>query len=427
MPAVVSPLSVAQVDAFRDGDEAVFEQLVRTRYDPLVDKAGARLGADEIAAPRVVIAVFMDAWTDREQFLTPDAIDAYLDEAVPHRVADEMRRRASLHRFEKHEGVHVAPPAAKTDMTAGDAWDEIEKRLHVSAEELAEHREESRKLARRHAHEHVASVSSRRVPVGMLVMGAILLVVAVFGLRWMDQGSAELALTQALASEDARVLQSSPGQRGSITLLDESSAQLGAGSMMRIPRGFGTSVRGLQLEGAAHFVVAQGQELPFEVRARNSAIIVTGTDFSIRAYDDEPEVLVTVREGSVRVHPLVGDNTSHVIEAGDAVAVALDGTIRTPTAQELLLYFSWVDGEIVLENVTVDRALAKLKRWHNLDAQLDDPLLGERVVNTRLTLESAGQALDALTRAAGLRVDYEGEQMVLRDTSATSGSAPSVK
>lgn len=418
MPAIVTPLSVAQVDAFRDGDEGVFEQLVRTRYDAMVERAGMQLGADAPAAPRVAMSVLMGAWTDRERFLTPEAMDDYLDEQLPHRCAEEMRRRASLHRFEKHEGVQVTASTAKSAMTAAEAWDEIEKRLHVSAEELAEHREESRKLARRHARENVDRVATRRFPVGMVVIGSILLAAAVFAMRWMDQGSAELALSKAIQSDDARVVQASPGQRGSITLLDESTAQLGAGSMMRIPRGFGASVRGLKLDGAGHFVVAQGQPLPFQVRVRNSAVTAAGTDFSVRAYDDEPEVLVTVREGSVRVHPVLGENASHVIAAGEGIAIANDGTVRTPTSQELALLFSWVDGEIILENVTVDRAIAKLKRWHNLDIELADPKLGERLVNTRLTLESSGQALDALTGAAGLTMDYKGEQMVLRDASS---------
>ncbi len=423
MPAIVTPLSVAQVDAFRDGDEGVFEQLVRTRFDALVERASARLGTDAPAAPRVAMSVLMDAWTDRERFLTPDAIEDYLDEQLPHRCADEMRRRASLHRFEKHEGVQVTAASTKVGMTAAEAWDDIERRLHVSAEELAEHREESRKLARRHAREHVDSVASRRIPVGLLVVGAVLLVAVVFGLRWMDQGSAELALTNALQSDDVRSLRAAPGQRGSITLLDESTAQLGAGSTLRIPRSFGQDLRGVHLDGSGHFVVAQGQALPFQVRVRNSAIVVTGTDFSVRAYPDEPEVLVTVREGSVRVQPLLKENASHALEAGDALAIAADGTVRTPSAAELALAFSWVDGELILENVALNSALEKLKLWHNLDAQLDDPTLGDRPVSARLTLESSGQALDALTRAAGVVVDYEGEQMVLRDTLVKPNSA----
>ncbi len=415
MPAILTPIAAEQADAFRAGDERAFELLVRSRFDALVEKAGIQLGADAVAAPRVAMGVLLGAWADRARFATPGAIDDYLDEAVSHRAAEELRRRASLHRFELHEGVHVTTPTAKAGMTAQQAWDEIHTRLHVSAEELAEHREEARRVARRHAREHVDTVARRRPPMAMILGGVGLLVVAVLAMRWMDRGSAELALTRALEAEDVRTIYASPGQRGTISLLDESSAQLGATSTLRIPNGFGTAFRGLELDGAAHFVVAAGPSRNFQVRTRGAAIVATGTDFSVRAYDDDPELFVTVQEGTVRVHPVIGASSSRTLRAGESVAVARDGTMRTPAPNEVAVVFAWVNGELLLEDATVDHALTTLRRWHNLDATLDDPGLGARTVTTKLTLESSGQALDALTRAANLAVDYDGTRMVLRD------------
>ncbi len=423
MPAILTPLSVEQVHALQQGDEHAFEQLVRSRFDLLVEKAGLQLGSDAAAAPRVAMGLLMSAWTDRAQFTSPHALDDYLDDALPHRVAEELRRRASLHRFELHEGVQVATPVAKAGMTAQQAWDEISARLHVSAEELAAHREESRRLARKHTREHVDRVSRQSMPVGMIAIGVVLLIAAVIAMRYMDRGSAELALTRAIESADARLLQSAVGQRGTIELLDQSTAQLGAGSTLRIPRGFGNTLRGLQLDGAAHFAVSPGNDLDFQVRVRNSAVVAVGTEFSVRAYDDDPEIMIMVREGKVRVTPVRGELSSQNLDAGDALAIAADGSVRTPSAQEVTLAFSWIDGALRLENVTVDRALAKLRRWHNVRAELEDSTLGSRLVTTSLTLESSGQALDALTRAADLTVDYVGEQMVLRDARGAAASA----
>lgn len=418
MPAVLTPLSPAQVAAFSAGDESAFEHVVRTRFDSLVEKAGVALGPDASSAPRVALNVLLAAWTDREQLTTPAVLDAYLEDAVPHRVVEEQRRRASIHRFEQHEGVHVTSPGAKTGMSADEAWREIDRRLHVSEEELAEHREESRKLAKKHAREHVDRVSNSRVPVGMIAVGLLLVAAVVVGMRWMDRGSAELALTRALEAEDVRTLRAAPGQRGTIELLDASTAQLGAGTTLRIPRGFGTAVRGLILDGASHFIVAPDNALDFQVRVRNSAITATGTAFSVRAYEDDADLIVAVREGAVRVHPVLGEAASTTLNAGESLVVTSDGSTRTPTAQELTLAFSWIDGELTLEDVSVDQAVAMMRRWHNLSANLAEPSLGQRRITTKLPLESSGQALDALTRAANLVVTYEGEQMVLRDAAA---------
>ncbi len=424
MPAIITALPQELVASFRNGDEHAFEQLVLARFDPLVEKTEQHLGTHSSAAPRVAMSVLLSAWTDRAAFTTPMSLDDYLEEAVPHRSADELRRRAALHRFEVHEGVQVTTPSAKQGMSATQAWDAISTRLHVSDAEREEHREESRALAKRHAREHVNSVAGQKLSMGMIVTGVVLLIAVVVAMRMMDRGSAELALTRALDSEDVRVLRAAPGQRGTITLLDESTAQLAAGSTLRVPRGFGNDIRGLSLDGAAHFVVAPDKSPNFEVRAHGTSIVATGTAFTVRAYDDEADVLVTVREGTVRV--AAGASETRTLKAGESVAIARSGSMRTPAREELPLAFSWVDGELVLENVSVARALTQLRRWHDVDAQLSHDSLGTRVVNARLTLESSGEALDALSRAANLRVDYEGKQMVLRDAaSASANAAPS--
>jgi len=423
MPAILTPLAVDQIAALRAGDETAFEQLVKTRFDVLVDNARTRLGQQSSAAPRVALSVLLSAWTDRATFMTPGAVDAYLDDAVPRRAADELRKRASLHRFEVHEGVQVTAPSGKSDMTADQAWQQIRERLHVSAEQLEAHREESRTLAKKHAREHVDSVVGRRTPVGAIAIGVLLLVVIVFGMRFMNTGSAELALTRALSAPEARTLRAFPGQRGTISLLDESTAQLGAGSTMVVPKGFGRSLRGLSLDGAAQFVVAPDKSPAFQVRARGAAILATGTAFSVRAYEDDAELFVNVREGSVRVYPAVGKSASRTLNAGESLAIATDGTMRTPQAQEVALAFSWVDGELILENVTLERALAMLRRWHNVDGALADSSLLTRPITARLTLASAGEALDALSRAGNLDVTYDGSQMVLHEATVMPSGA----
>jgi ferric-dicitrate binding protein FerR (iron transport regulator) len=273
----------------------------------------------------------------------------------------------------------------------------------------------------------VDTVATRRIPTGAIITGVVLLVAAVGLVKYMDRGSAELALTRALEATDARILRSSPGQRGTVSLRDASTAQMGAATTLRIPREFGTSVRGLALDGASRFVVSAGGALPFQVRAKGAAIVATGTDFVVRAYEDEADVLVTVREGSVRVHPRVGDGASRTLAAGEAVVVTAEGAFREPTQREVELAFSWVDGALRLDDVTLDQALRTLRRWHALEATLADATLGQRRVSTTLSLASDAQALDSIMQAAQLVVTYDGQERILRDVNDPAAKAAPVK
>lgn len=414
MPTLLLPaFDDTHVAAFRGGDERVFEQLVHARFEPLVTQARAALGADAAGAPRVAVGALLAAWHERERFQTATALDDFLKETLLPLCADERRRRAALHRFEHHEGVPAAASAERTELTADGAWREIASRLHVSAEDIARHREEARLSARRHAREHVETVAARKVPVGALVMGAVF-VLAAFGVsRLMDRGGAEVALTRALASGEVRTLQSAPGQRGRITLLDQSTAQLGPASRLLVPKGFANTLRGVQLEGAARFSVTPGGERPFQVRAKWSGVVVTGTDFAVRAYDGEPGVSVLVREGEVQVHPVAGERGATTVGAGEALFVGDDGAVRPLTPAEVTRAFSWLDGVLRLEDVPLDAALAELGRWHALDVALGDSTLATRRVTTTLSLESDAVALDSLVAAAGLAKAYDGKRVVL--------------
>lgn len=424
MPAILTPFTEEQIAAFRAGDERTFERIVRARFEALTERAHIVLGNDSLAAPRVATSVLLSAWQDRAEIVDSAALDRYLDDEVPRRCTDERRRRASLHRFEVHEGVHVSAPPTAAGMTADQAWDEIALRLHVSAEELEEHREEARLLARQHAHEHVKQIGKGGVPWGMVAIGVGLLAIAVVGMRYVSRNSAEMALTRALNGDEVRVLSAGAGQRGTITLLDDSEALLAAGSTLRIPSNFGQSVRGVGLDGSARFKVAPNGSRDFQVRTRNIGIIAVGTEFDVRAYGDEDVVLVRVTEGRVNVHPIAGASASHTVNAGEALAIGTDGQIRTPSADELVEAFSWTDGSLVLRAATLDHALTVLRRWHDVNAQLADPAMGSNTVTVELPLESAAMALNAFTRAANLAVDYNGQQMVLRAVSPDS--APGV-
>jgi transmembrane sensor len=414
MPALLTLLDDALATALRHGDEHAFERLVHARFDALTEKARLKLGDDALGAPRVAMSALLGVWQDRSRITTARDIDAVLDDAVPHLCADELRRRAALHRFEKHEGVS-AHATERPAMTASQAWDEIAQRLHVSDEDLAAHREESRRIARRHAREHVDTVATRRVPTGAIVTGVVLLAAAFGIVRYMDRGSAELALTRALEATDVRTVRSSPGQRGTVALRDESSAQLGAASALRIPREFGTSVRGLALDGAARFLVSPGGNQSFQVRTRGAVVVATGTDFVVRGYADEAELQVLVRAGSVRVHARAGGGDSRTLSAGEAVAVTAEGDFRVLTPREVELAFSWVDGALRLDDVSVNDALRTLRRWLALEATLADASLGERRVSATLSLDSEAAALEALVQAAQLVVTYEGQVRILRD------------
>jgi hypothetical protein len=108
------------------------------------------------------------------------------------------------------------------------------------------------------------------------------------------------------------------GELVTVDLPDGSSVELNSGSQIWHNRLFAFSNRTLHLEGEAFFSVENGSP-PFIVNANNSAIEVTGTEFNVRSWSEDPsgETEVTVSEGSVQFYPAGKPDSAVTISPGN--------------------------------------------------------------------------------------------------------------
>ena len=91
------------------------------------------------------------------------------------------------------------------------------------------------------------------------------------------------------------------GQRGKITLPDNSIVYLNGGSSLRYPKTFASNSREVTLEGEAFFDVAKDATKPFRISAGESITEVKGTSFNVEAYAGQKEITVSVVTGKVEL------------------------------------------------------------------------------------------------------------------------------
>ncbi len=202
------------------------------------------------------------------------------------------------------------------------------------------------------------------------------------------------------------------GSRTAITLGDGTDVMLGGDSKLTVPPGFGDRLRGVGLEGTATFTVAPNQPLVFQVRAKDVAIKVTGTVFTVRAYPDEDFVAVRTKEGQVTVR---AEGEPRVVAAGQAVFVDGKGAVRDPTTEEIDEALSWADGRLMMRDTPMREALHQLQRWYALGLVVRDSSIMDRKVSMNASLDSSRNAISALEQSANVKFGYEGRVRVLRD------------
>jgi ferric-dicitrate binding protein FerR (iron transport regulator) len=403
MTVVLPTPEAGLVSRFAGGDENALVALYRDEYESLLSAAAERLGHELVHyRGRVAHKAMLETWQARERFENPVAFNAFLEEAVRHEADIQRRKHAALHHREGQTTHHVSVRGVD------DAVRALMEELHAPEVDHAQAAEEARAMKRQHAKEHVERVAERP---RWLLYGVIALVVLVaigFGERLMERASVEVAIDKALKGENAQALNSGRGQRGTLTLRDDTQVRMGSDTRLVVPAAFATSQRTVQLEGTAVFTVSPTSSsaavAPFAVRAGSLTITAQGTVFAVRNFAEDGAVTVEVTEGRVEARDREGQAVQ-TIDAGQAVRFAggafspLDGEARD-------VALAWTRDSIVFVQAPLGTVVPELVRWFSMNAVLVDPSVKDRPVSMRIALNSSGEATKALTEAADLVIDF---------------------
>jgi ferric-dicitrate binding protein FerR (iron transport regulator) len=418
MPATFTPISTDVLAGVREGAEPALERLFREHYQALIEEAKENL--DEAAfAPRIVEAAVLRAWDKHEDFQSPEALEAFLHNAVHEAAIREKSRRAGLHRMESHEGVaHVVRRPEVRIPSVDEAWKHLQGALHPAPLDAA-HAADVAGASRHAAAEHMAAVAKRRSPLVTIgYIGAVVVTVAAL-LYGIFRESPTAKVTRFLKSSDSREIISKFGQIGTVTLDDGSTVKIGADSHLLIPPGFPNEVRAVRVTGTGAFQVAAGT-LPFEVRLGEVAVVATGTRFAVD-YDTTTHVaLVRVDEGSVMVR---AGETQRPLSAGQSLVVDDKLAASEPPKAVVDEALAWTDGRLVMVDRPLRHALDQARRWYSVALVPHDMSLMERKVSVNAPLDSSTVMIADLEKSGNMKFGWNDNTMTLYD----AGTAPKAK
>ena len=409
MSSTFAPIDAATISALNAGGERALEQIFRANFAWILERALERLKGENAAAPKLIVNTVRELWEERDGFHSSAEIEAFFNEELRHRARAIRARMTAVHRFEKAEGVHVAPPA--TAPTADELWAEIAAELHkpqVDAATAAKRRREHRS---HEVAEHIQTVTSRanwKTPVIVAVVAAI---VTLVGAQWMTQRSRAEVINQMLGSAEAQQVNTRAGQLGSVTLADNSTARLGPETRLVIVDEFGSDYRTLTVAGSAVFAVASGNAQPFEARLGDVSVFSEGGSFTVRDYADEAMRIVRADSGSLRI--VVGE-TERSLAAGEAVTVDRAGAIAAADAAAVEQGLAWAGNRFVVRDASVAAVVQQMWRWYGMDISLTDSTVAQRNVSIDVALESSQAAISALEEAAQLRFQWVEGKMTLQ-------------
>lgn len=160
-----------------------------------------------------------------------------------------------------------------------------------------------------------------------------------------------------------------------ISLPDGTKVWLNAATKLTYPASItDRGMREVTLSGEAYFEVAKDKDHPFIVHTGRQDVKVLGTHFNISSYNDEPQTITTLLEGSVNVSSLRGGSPSSLrgtkqsqtIRPGQQASTGKSEEIKLSTA-DLQSVIAWKNGRMYFKQADIKTILRQISRWYNVE------------------------------------------------------------
>jgi transmembrane sensor len=197
-----------------------------------------------------------------------------------------------------------------------------------------------------------------------------------------------------------------------VNLPDGSSVTLRKNSRLSYPRDFTAHAREIYLTGEAFFEVAKDPARPFYVYANALVTKVLGTSFNVRAYQEDKEILVSVKTGKVSVYKA----EAGLIEA-NLKTEKLGGMVLMPNQEALFAHESISLAKKVaasekpmsvknieemsfeFDETPLGEVFAQLEKAYDIRIVYDKTVMGKCPVTASLTGEPLNEKLSLLCKA----------------------------
>lgn len=190
------------------------------------------------------------------------------------------------------------------------------------------------------------------------------------------------------------------GEREQLRLADGSRIVLGPATTLKI------AGRDVYLDGQGYFEVAHDSAHPFTVHTARGDARALGTRFSVRAYADDHDLEVVVRDG------VVGLGAAR-LRAGDVGSLDRDGHARIVHPDSVNAVLDWTQGVIHFDDVSLGDAIPQLERQYDLVIHVASPELSRHRITATFTDQNLSEVLSGLAFLVDAHVRIDGRVVTI--------------
>lgn len=186
------------------------------------------------------------------------------------------------------------------------------------------------------------------------------------------------------------------GRQFNLILADGTKVWMNAASSITYPTIFNGNDRRVKITGEVYFEVAANKQKPFYVDVSDKAAVeVLGTNFNVKAYEDENGIRTTLLEGAVHVK---AGNSSAILKPGQQALIGLHDHIKLVNDADILQVMAWKNGLFNFDGYDVQSVMREIGRWYDLDIRYEsepEPRIFRGKIQRNLSLQQLMLALES--------------------------------
>lgn len=233
------------------------------------------------------------------------------------------------------------------------------------------------------------------------------------------------------------------GSTSEIILPDSSRVWLNAGSKLKYSTSFNQKDRMLYLEGEGYFKVAKNKQLPFVVDAFGFEVKAVGTEFNVKAYQEDAIIETTMVEGKVTLQHSSEDILDGVYLTPNQKAtfykkeeyVTVEVLKKIEEKKEELNYIpehrlviapridpksivSWKENRLIIEREQLGDLAEKLSRKYNFNFEFRSEDIKQIKFTGTLEDETLQQVMNAIKITSPIDYEIVGKTVIIQRNDA---------
>lgn len=201
------------------------------------------------------------------------------------------------------------------------------------------------------------------------------------------------------------------GERGQILLPDGSKVWVNGNSKVSYDSNYNNSNRKVILEGQAYFEVVPSKNR-FTVEVSGIDVVVYGTSFDIMAYQEDSEVSIMLKEGSVGIYK--EDNELARLSPNQKAIVDKNTYAIAKIEVEPRNYLAWTFDELIFEFTATSEMYKLMENWYGVDITVSKLPKEEPKYRYKIKSESLIEVLELINKITPINYQIEGKEVTIK-------------